>query len=42
MEIEGPEKLARMAEEFSQSLSARVATIDSYTLGEGATLPASD
>lgn len=42
MEIEGPEKPARMAAEFSRSLSACVATTDPYTLGEGANLPLSD
>ncbi|OIJ86445.1 hypothetical protein BIV25_41240 [Streptomyces sp. MUSC 14] len=36
VEIEGPEKLARMAEELSQSLSACVAAISAATIGQGA------
>ncbi|WSZ45470.1 hypothetical protein OG239_42660 (plasmid) [Streptomyces sp. NBC_00868] len=36
VEIEGPEKLARMAEELSRSLSACVAAISAATVGQGA------
>ncbi|MFJ3339405.1 hypothetical protein [Streptomyces sp. NPDC086766] len=36
VEIEGPEKLARMAEELSRSLSACVAAISAATLGHRA------
>jgi hypothetical protein len=36
VEIEGPEKLARMAEELSRSLSACIAAINAATLGRGA------
>ncbi|MEU6167192.1 hypothetical protein [Streptomyces tanashiensis] len=39
VEIEGPEKLARMAEELSRSLSACVAAINAATLGQGAGSP---
>lgn len=39
VEIEGPEKLARMAEELSRSLSACVANIHAATLGESPTGP---
>ncbi|MFJ3895598.1 hypothetical protein [Streptomyces sp. NPDC090083] len=35
VEIEGPEKLARMAEELSRSLSACVAVISAATVGQG-------
>lgn len=34
VEIEGPEKLARMAEELSRSLSACIAAVHSATLGQ--------
>ncbi|MFE7620562.1 hypothetical protein [Streptomyces sp. NPDC057496] len=36
VEIEGPEKLARMAEELSRSLSACIAAISARTLGHSA------
>lgn len=36
VEIEGPEKLARIAEELSRSLSACVAAISAASLGQGA------
>jgi hypothetical protein len=36
VEIEGPEKLARMAEELCRSLSACIAAISGATLGQGA------
>lgn len=39
VEIEGPEKLARMAEELSRSLSACLAAISAATLGQGAGRP---
>ncbi|MFJ8166734.1 hypothetical protein ACIRBY_38250 [Streptomyces sp. NPDC096136] len=39
VEIEGPEKLARMAEELSRSLSACVAAVSAATLGRGSTSP---
>lgn len=35
VEIEGPEKLARMAEELSRSLSACIATVHATTLSQG-------
>ncbi|WP_328930097.1 hypothetical protein OG429_39745 [Streptomyces sp. NBC_00190] len=35
VEIEGPEKLARVAEELSRSLSACIAAISAATLGQG-------
>lgn len=39
VEIEGPEKLARMAEELTRSLSACVAAIGAAALGRGASDP---
>ncbi|MFA7766364.1 hypothetical protein [Streptomyces sp. NRRL S-448] len=40
VEIEGPEKLARMAEELSRSLPARIAAVHSAALGRSPGGPA--